>query len=206
MSSADLYINSIDIKKYLDESECLKCGFSSCNDFIESVKEGKANIEECKFIGKNRLNAFKALKKIEINWPEVPLITFPRPAYTGLIELNNPDEKSIILITGNNEFTEQVVLTVLGTTACPFYVLFVDTDGNTIDMSMIYNTFNAERVLDALEKTGLLNVSSEKNIIIPGLAHSIENEIKKLTRFNVKTGPVCVAELPLLLSDIWIPP
>ncbi len=206
MSSADLYINSIDFKKYLNESECCECGFSSCNDFFVALKDGKVDIQLCKFIDGNRLNALEAIKKIETIWPEVPLITFPRPAYTGLIELNNPDEKSIILITGNNEFTEQVVLTVLGTTSCPFYVLFVDTDGNTIDMSMIYNTFNAERVLDALRKTGLLNISTGKNIVIPGLAHGIESEINKLTGFNIKTGPVCVAELPLFLANIWIPP
>ncbi len=206
MSSADLYINSIDIKKYLNESECFECGYSSCNDFIDALKHEKVDIQLCKFIDRNRLNAFEAIKKIETNWPEVPLITFPRPAYTGLMELNNPDEKSIILITGNNEFTEQVVLTVLGTTGCPFYVLFVDTDGNTIDMSMIYNTFNAERVSDALKKTGLLNMPTERKIIIPGLANSVESKIKKHTGFNVKTGPICVAELPLFLADIWIPP
>lgn len=206
MPSADLYTDSIDIKKYLSNTECLECGFPSCNDFFNALKKGKVDIQLCRFVDKNRLNAFESIRKIEIIWPEIPLITFPRPAYTGLVELNNPDEKSIILITGNNEFTEQVLLTVLGTTACPFHVLFVDTDGNTIDMSMIYNTFNTERILNALKNTGLLGVNKERNIIIPGLAHNIEGELKRITGFNVRTGPVCAAELPLFLADIWIPP
>ena len=133
-------------QRYLNQNDCAQCGFSSCNSFIDAIKRGEKFPQECSFIGRNKAYAFEAVRKIEESWPEVPLLTHPRPAFTGLVELNQPDERSLMLISGNNEYTEQVLLTVLGTTVCPFYVLFVDTDGNTVDMAMIYKTLTAERI------------------------------------------------------------
>ena len=205
MSNADLYINKIDFNRYLNQDECAHCGFSSCNSFIDAIKRGEKFPQECSFIGRNKAYAFEAVKKIEETWPEVPLLTHPRPAFTGLVELNQPNERSLMLISGNNEYTEQVLLTVLGTTVCPFYVLFVDTDGNTVDMAMIYKTLTAERIHNSLTTTGIEKRIAAKDMILPGLASSLKDEVEALTGWNVSLGPVCAAELPLFLADIWIP-
>ena len=161
---------------------------------------------DCLLIKQNEKYALESLNRIKDAWPRVPLLTHPRPSYTGLMELNNPDGDSIVLVTGNNEFTEQILLTVLETTACPFYVIFVDTCGNTIDMSMVYQTFTAEGIRQAIYSSGLEKRSAGKEMIIPGLAHSLREQIEKLTRWNVRVGPECAAELPLYLSELWIPP
>ena len=206
LPKADLYIDKIDFQRYLNQNDCVQCGFSSCDSFIDAIKRGEKLPQECPFIGRNKAYAFEAVRKIEESWPEVPLLTHPRPAFTGLVELNQPDERSLTIISGNNEYTEQVLLTVLSTTVCPFYVLFVDTDGNTVDMSMVYKTLTADRIYNSLTKTGMDNKVTAKDFIIPGLASSLKNEIETLTGWNARVGPVCAAELPLFLSDIWIPP
>lgn len=139
-------------------------------------------------------------------WPQVPLLTHPRPGTTGLVELNQPDEKAIVLITGNNKFTQDVLLTVLGTTLCPFYVVFTDTDGNTIDMAMIFRTFTAERIFNAIQTSGISKKIKTNEMIIPGLASSLLDDIIKITGYKVIVGPECAAELPLFLSEIWTPP
>jgi len=139
MTSADLYIDKVDFYRYLDKSDCSECGFSSCELFIEAISKGLRKPQECSFIGRNKAYALEAIKKIKELWPDVPLLTHPRPGFTGLVELNEPARESLVLLSGNNEYTEQVLLTVLGTTLCPFSVLFVDTDGNTVDMAMIYH-------------------------------------------------------------------
>lgn len=205
MSNADLYINKIDFSRYLNKNDCLQCGFPSCDAFILALKKGEAGPRECSFISRNNTYAFEAVRKIEESWPEVPLLTHPRPAFTGLIELNKPDERSLMLISGNNEYTEQVLLTVLGTTVCPFYVLFVDTDGNTVDMAMIYKTLTAERIRNALKINRTEEKVATREILLPGLASSIKSETERLTGWKVGLGPVCAAELPLFLADIWIP-
>jgi len=229
LSNADLYISKIDFSRYLNRNDCSQCGFLSCDAFILALKKGEAGPRECSFISRNNTYAFEAVgkieeswpevpllthprpafteavRKIEESWPEVPLLTHPRPAFTGLVELNHPDERSLMLISGNNEYTEQVLLTVLGTTVCPFYVLFVDTDGNTVDMAMIYKTLTAERIRDALKSNAPEEKVAAREILLPGLASSIKSETETLTGWKVGLGPVCAAELPLFLADIWIP-
>jgi len=206
LSNADLYVNKIDFKRYLNQNDCAQCGFSSCNSFIDAIKRGEKFPHECSFIGRNKAYAFEAVRKIEESWPEVPLLTHPRPVFAGLVELNQPDERSLMLISGNNEYTEQVLLTVLSTTVCPFYVLFVDTNGNTVDMAMIYKTLTAERIHNSLTTTGIEKRIAAKDIILPGLASPLKDDVEALTGWNVRVGPVCIAELPLFLSDIWVPP
>ncbi len=206
MASADLYIDEINLLKYIDKTECLECGFSSCEEFVKYILNGKKKPEDCPFITKNKAYAIEVLQKIKDLWPDVPLLLHPRPAKTGLLELNNPTPNSLVLITGNNEYTQQVFMTVMSTTLSPFFILFIDTDGNTIDMSMIFNTFTPQRIKKALKDSGLEKSVDRRELIIPGLAFPIREDIEKITGWKVRVGPKCVAELPLFLSEIWIPP
>ncbi|MEW6570024.1 MAG: (Fe-S)-binding protein [Nitrospirota bacterium] len=206
MSSADLYINEVNFLRYFERDDCAKCGYLSCAEFIEALKKKEREPRDCSLIDRNKAHAFEAIEKIKYLWPEVPLLVHPRPAQTGLVELNSPNPESLVLISGNNEYTEQVLLLVLSTTLCPFFVVFVDTDGNTVDMAMIFQTLTAERVSEALRDTGLEGRLKRREMIIPGLAGSIKGEIERLTEWKVRVGPKCAAELPLFLSEMWIPP
>ncbi len=205
MRSADLYFDRIDVRRYLDESGCRACGYPSCEAFIEATRAGRAALSNCSFLSANRAHALRAVEEIKSLWPDVPVLMHPRPAFTGLLEVNEPDPSSLVLVTGNNEYTEEVLMTVLGTTACPFFVLFVDTDGNTVDMSMIYGTLTVERIAAALERSGLLATSGKKECIVPGLAASLREGIEGLTSWSVRVGPECAAELPLYLWELWAP-
>jgi CO dehydrogenase/acetyl-CoA synthase gamma subunit (corrinoid Fe-S protein) len=206
MASANLYLETINFLRYLNKTDCVQCGFSSCEKFIDALRNGFKKPQDCSFISKNEAYAFELVQRIENLWPEVPLLTHPRPSLLGLVELNKPNSESLVLISGNNEYTEQVLMTVLGTTICPFFVIFVDTDGNTVDMSMIYKTLTAGGVHKALKETDIEQKVSRKELIIPGLASSLKEDIEKLTGWDVRVGPLCAAELPLFLSEIWIPP
>ena len=206
MASADLYLDTVNILRYLNRADCAQCGFTSCAEFIGALKNGSKKPQDCSFISGNQAYALDVIQRIKDLWPEVPLLTHPRPSLVGLVELNSPDANSSVIITGNNEYTEQVLMMVLGTTVCPFFVLFVDTDGNTVDMAMVYKTLTAERIHKALRETGIEQRASRKELIVPGLVSTLKNDIERLTGWNVRVGPVCAAELPLFLSDIWIPP
>jgi len=206
LASANLYLETINFLRYFNKTDCFKCGFTSCEEFIDALRKGIRRPQDCSFISGNQAYALDVIQRIKDLWPEVPLLTHPRPSLVGLVELNRPDANSSVIITGNNEYTEQVLMTVLGTTICPFFVLFVDTDGNTVDMAMVYKTLTAERIHKALRETGIEQRASRKELIVPGLASPLRNDIEKMTGWNVRVGPVCAAELPLFLSYIWIPP
>jgi len=204
--SADLYVGKINFLRYLDQSDCKKCGFPSCNEFILALRAGRADTAACSFLSRNKAYAFEATGKIQELWPQVPLLTNPRPGFTGLIEVNNPEPSSLVLITGNNEYTGEVIMTVLGTTICPFFVVFADTGGNTVDMSMIYQTFTAEKICAALNDAGIGDKVQSRELLIPGLAGPLKEDIERLSGWKVRVGPVCAAELPLFLSELWVPP
>jgi CO dehydrogenase/acetyl-CoA synthase gamma subunit (corrinoid Fe-S protein) len=206
MVSADLYFDKIDFLKYLNKNDCTQCGFGSCAEFIQALQKGTRKPHDCLFLNKNETYAFEVALKISDSWPDVPLLMHPRPSLVGLIELNKPNSKSLVLTSGNNKYTEQVLMTVLGTTISPFFIVFVDTDGNTVDMAMIYQTLTAGRICKALKETGIEDKVNKKELIIPGFASPLKEEIEKLTGWKVKAGPICAAEIPLFLSEIWIPP
>ena len=206
MASADLYLDTINYLRYLHKTDCAECGFASCEEFIAALKKGEKRPQDCSSIRANEAYAFDAVGKIKELWPDVPLLVHPRPSLIGLFELNSPHAGSLLLLSGNNDYTEQVLLTVLGTTMAPFFVLFIDTDGNTVDMSMIYHTFTAERVRKAFQEAGIGDKVSRKEVVIPGLAAPVKKDIETLTGWKVRVGPVCAAELPLFLSELWVPP
>jgi len=205
MASADLYLERINFLRYLHKPDCTQCGVDSCEEFINALRNGIKKPQDCPFLSKNRAYALEVALKAKDLWPDVPLLTHPRPSQVGLVELNNPDSESLILISGNNEYTEQVLLNVLGTTTSPFFVLLVDTDGNTVDMAMVYKTLTAERIHKSLQGSGIYKKISKKELIIPGFSSPLKEDIEKLTGWQVTVGPICAAELPLFLSELWFP-
>ncbi len=206
MASADLYIETIDFLHYLKKTDCVQCGIDSCKDFIDALRRGVKRPKDCPFLSKNEAYAFEIALKAKDLLPDVPLLTHPRPSLVGLVKLNNPHSDSIVLLSGNNEYTEQVLMTILGTTAGAFFVVFVDTAGNTVDMAMIYRTLTAEKAYQAVKETGIEKIAQKKEMIIPAFASPLKKEIETLTGWHVTVGPICAAELPLFLSEIWTPP
>jgi CO dehydrogenase/acetyl-CoA synthase gamma subunit (corrinoid Fe-S protein) len=165
-----------DADLYLDkiDYECHKCGPQSCRELVEKVKAVL---------------------------PRVPSLQLPRPVDPALLELNNPQPGDPVLVTGNSEFTQAVLLAVLSTTQSPFFVLFTDTKGDTLDMAVILESFTPDRIRQSLEKENFKARGSK--LIIPGLAAGLKDDIAETTGWPVEVGPVCAAELPLFFSDGW---
>jgi len=206
VASADVYLDRIDFLRYLKRTDCTQCGTKSCEEFINELRKGLKIPRDCPFLSENECYAFKVALKAKDLWPEVPLLTHPRPSLVGLVEINNPTRESLVLISGNNDYTEQVLLTTLGTTISPFFILFVDTDGSTVDMSMIYKILTADRIYKIIKETDIQEKTKKREMIIPGFASSLKADIEQLTGWNVTVGPVCAAELPLFLAESWMPP
>ncbi len=206
MSSANLYCDDIDIGKYLNGSDCSRCGRSSCAQFVEALRRGSKSPKECIFLGKNEVYAFEIALTCNTLYSEVPLLTHPRPGPVGLVELNEPKADSPVLLSGNNEYTEQVILSVLGTTTASFFVVFMDTAGNTVDMAMVYKTLTPSKVKGILEETRIGERVEQKRIVIPGFAGSLKEDIEIITGWKVIVGPLCAGEIPLFFSRLWAAP
>ncbi|NVM23570.1 MAG: hypothetical protein HWN68_17530 [Desulfobacterales bacterium] len=65
---------------------------------------------------------------------------------------------------------------------------------------------SVEQIRKDIHDSQLLKGNPHQDIIIPGLAAAVGNELKQSTGRNVIVGPIRAAELPLFLADQWRPP
>jgi CO dehydrogenase/acetyl-CoA synthase gamma subunit (corrinoid Fe-S protein) len=203
MIHADLYLQRIDFLRYLPGSDCGECGASSCAGLIQGMKEGTLSPADCPTLPNHRVAAFRlALRAREI-LPAVPAFELPRPGCPGLVEINNPPGDCPVVVSGNSEFTQEVVTTILGFTVSPFRILFVDCRGDTVDMAMIYQSLTVEGICRALAGTEPSGSGKAMKLILPGFARELERPLVEQTGWSVQVGPICVAELPLFLGERW---
>jgi len=189
MIAADLYLNKINFFKYLPQTDCQECGEVSC-----------AEPAACPFLKDSQIRAFHLALQGERILPQIPALDLPRPATTGLVEINHPNERSLVLISGNSEFTQEVLSSIMAYTLSSYWLIFVDCRGDTVDMAMIYESFKVEKIMAALEE---LPVHLRREIVLPGFASPLKQALEQQMEWQVKVGPLCVAELPLFLGDDW---
>jgi CO dehydrogenase/acetyl-CoA synthase gamma subunit (corrinoid Fe-S protein) len=200
MIAADLYLNKIEFLKYLPQTDCQECGEVSCAEFVKQLKRRIRSPSACTFLSDSQIRAFHLALQGERILPQVPALELPRPATTGLVEINHPNESSLILISGNSEFTQEVLSSMMAYTLSSYWLLFVDCRGDTVDMAMIYESFKVEKIKAILEE---LPVDLGKEIVLPGFASTLKQPLEQQTEWRVKVGPLCIAELPLFLGDDW---
>lgn len=206
MLLADTYLDRIDFLRYLPQTDCTECRAKTCQEFVQDLKQGRKKPQDCPHLSENLYYSFQVSLDADNLLPKFPCLTAPRPGPTGLVEINTPDDNSPILISGNNIHTQDVITSILGTTRSPFFLLFADTKGDTVDMAVIYKTLTAEQIRKDIQASGVLDRTSHQKIIIPGLAEAVGEELNQLTGLNVIVGPICAAELPLFLPDRWSAP
>jgi CO dehydrogenase/acetyl-CoA synthase gamma subunit (corrinoid Fe-S protein) len=119
------------------------------------------------------------------------------------MEINNPEGDSPILVSGNSQFTQEVVTSLMAAAVSPFRLLFVDCRGDTVDMAMIYQSLTAAGIRRSLDEAGLLGRRQGLELILPGFASRLREPVERETRCHVRVGPVCIAELPLFLGERW---
>ncbi|MFC1954703.1 hypothetical protein ACFLVZ_02640 [Chloroflexota bacterium] len=201
MPEADLYIDKVDACSYWPENSPIPY-----EDFLTRLKAGEADIQDYPFLTSNQFQAFKLVLEADQYLPSVPLLTMPRPVAPDLLYMNEPDSNSLVLASGNNQYTIEVLATIWAQGITPAYFLIVDCLGSTVDMAVVYGAFTPERLVQAIKESNLEEKVERRNMIIPGSASSLVSDFERATGWDIELGPVCAAELPLFLGDRWIFP
>jgi CO dehydrogenase/acetyl-CoA synthase gamma subunit (corrinoid Fe-S protein) len=206
MPPADLYILRMQWLPYLSLEECRAAGAESCEDFLGRLHNQSLNIQEVPGLSPQKRYALEmALRGAELI-PPVEALALPQPTRPGLYEINAPGPQAPILVTGNSEITLTVLSAVLAATVSPFYLLLVDTLGDTLDMALIYERFTLARVEAAWHAADLAQKVQHRTLIIPGLAAALAQPLAAAAVWDIRVGPVCALELPLYFGDYWLPP
>jgi len=199
MLKADMYSDQVDLCHYWPLNAPI-----SCKDFLEQLKAGEIHIEDCSFLSPWEIRAFKLVLEAERYLPPVPTIAFPQPIRSGLFPINKPDKHSLVIVSGNNQYTVEVLTAVWAQGITPAYFLLVECWGNTVDMAMVYEVFTPQELSQTLKESGLEEKVEHRHMIVPGLTSSLRQDFARATGWEVEVGPICAVELPLFLKDRWI--
>jgi|UniRef100_A0A7C3Z1V5 hypothetical protein len=206
MLKADLYIDRIDLARYLTPAEVELSGARDARDLAARLQSGALDLADCPWFGPTKRYALSlALRAGEI-LPPIQSLELPRPVTPDLFDLNEPGPEAPVIVTGNSEFTLTVITAILATTISPFYLLLVDCRGDTVDMAMVYRSFTPQRLDQSLNAHRLAGRLAHRALIIPGVLAPLKEELAAYTGWEIKVGPICAAELPLFLGEAWQPP
>ena len=206
MLEANLYIDRIDLARYLTPEEVRRSGARDARELAARLQNGALDLADCPFFGATKGYALSlALRAGEV-LPPVQSLELPRPVPPDLLELNEPGPSAPVIITGNSEFTLTVMTGILATTISPLYLLSVDCRGDTVDMAMIYRSFTPQRLDQSLDAHHLSGRLAHRCLILPGILAPLKEELASYTGWEIQVGPICAAELPLFLGEDWQPP
>lgn len=119
----------------------------------------------------------------------------------GLYSCNSPDKDSPVLVTANYKLTFDSVRKELGNLSV--WILALDTKGVNVWCAAGKGTFGTEELLRQIKITGLSNIVSHRELILPQLgapgvaAHTITSQ----SGFKVRYGPVYARDIPAYLSN-----
>jgi len=204
---ADLYLDRIEISKYLPQGECKKgCGFSSCREWLHYLKEEKAHQIPCGELKPNLSYALEVVCSLDKIVPAIEITQHPVKGILGLHEITGAGTESPVMVTGNALATQNLLVALLATTTAPFHLLFVDCLGHTVDMAMVYEAFLPKNVREALVENDLARRVSHRVLILPGATAPLKDALEAETGWSITVGPYCLGELPLFMGEVWSPP
>jgi acetyl-CoA decarbonylase/synthase complex subunit gamma len=119
----------------------------------------------------------------------------------GLYAVGKPDERSPVLVTANYKLSFDKLRSEL--TGRNVWILVLDTKGINVWCSAGKGTFGTMELVGRVESTGLANLVSHRELILPQLAGPgvAAHEVKKRSGFRVIYGPIRAEDLPAFLDS-----
>ena len=119
----------------------------------------------------------------------------------GLYSVGKPDERSPVLVTANYKLSFDKLRSEL--TGRNVWILVLDTKGINVWCSAGKGTFGTMELVGRIESTGLANLVSHRELILPQLAGPgvAAHEVKKKSGFKVIYGPIRAEDLPTFLDS-----
>jgi len=139
----------------------------------------------------DRLGAYKARWRINrMNYKIDP----------GLYALGKPDDKAPVVVTANYKMTIDRLRQAL--TGRDLWILVLDTRGINVWCAAGKGTFGTKELIDRIGSSGLVNVVSHRELILPQLAGPgvSAHLVKKASGFKVIYGPIRAEDLPAFLD------
>ncbi len=134
------------------------------------------------------------------------LYTDPRKPVAVAADLKvfgKPNESSPVLLTTNFALTYFTVAADIESGKSDCYLLVVDTEGIAVECAVAGRKLTADKVADALKKSGIESKVKHKKLIIPGRAARLSGEIEEASGWRVFVGPMDSSGIPKFIYEEW---
>jgi CO dehydrogenase/acetyl-CoA synthase gamma subunit (corrinoid Fe-S protein) len=191
-----------DLSEYLPDLDCGECGFASCIEFSEALLESRISPKKCPELGSEVSEAISAIVALDKN--PIPYNLMMEQEACRLIEICRPPPDTPLLVTANFCETVRIMKEILEQTGTPAFLLPTYTHGYSVDNAVHERMFRAIEVFKAMNENGVAEKVSRPLLVIPGLASSEKNTIRRITQWEVLEGPDSGFLLPLFLRTMII--
>jgi CO dehydrogenase/acetyl-CoA synthase gamma subunit (corrinoid Fe-S protein) len=186
-----------ELSQLLPETDCGKCGFTSCIEFAETLLGGQVSPSACPELQKEIVDTLASM--MSLNKDPIPYNIMMEQAPCTLLEINCPEKGSPLLITSNFRETVRIMKEILERSATRAFLLPTFTHGYSVDNAIHERMFKAAEIWKALKENAVEEKVSKTIMIIPGLAEKERNPIRQMTGWNVLVGPVSGFLAPLFI-------
>jgi acetyl-CoA decarbonylase/synthase complex subunit gamma len=126
----------------------------------------------------------------------------PMTVTQGIYEINNPNEKSPVMVTTNFALTYFIVSGEIEASRVPSYLLIKDSEGLSVMTAWAAGKFAGDDVGTFVKKSGIDEKVKNKEVIIPGYAAAIAGDMEEeLPGWKITVGPREAAHLPGFLKS-----
>ncbi|MGA2774684.1 MAG: acetyl-CoA decarbonylase/synthase complex subunit gamma [Candidatus Omnitrophota bacterium] len=129
--------------------------------------------------------------------PQKPLQIEPKIYAVGQV-----NKKSPLLITTNFSLSYYTVLAEVEASKIPSYIMSVDTEGMSVLTAWAAEKFTPDKISDSINKFGVSEVVSHKNLIIPGYVAVMSGDLEEHSGYKVIVGPKEAAGIPSFLKNL----
>ena len=158
-----------------------------------------------KYAGIEILSDFKGEVLFPLLLQRLNIFTDPqRPMTTeqGIYPINNPDEKSPVLITSNFSLTYFIVSGEVESSRVPAWLLVLNTDGLSVLTAWAAGKFVGDVIGPFVKKCGIADKTNFKKLVIPGAAAIISGDLEEeLPEWEISIGPREGAHIPAYLRQ-----
>ncbi len=134
------------------------------------------------------------------------LYTDPRKPVSvepGLKMFGNPGPTSPVLLTTNYALTYFTVEADLKSAGLDCYLVVVDTGGISVESAVAGKHLNAGSIADAVRSSGVENLVSHRNLVLPGLAARLSGDTEDASGWKVLVGPKDSSGIAGFLNANW---
>ncbi len=178
--------------------------FEMTGDFL--MENLYASMAIAKYAGIIVLSDFQGHNLFNLLLERLNIYTDPqRPMKTEqkIYEFNNPGPDAPILCTSNFSLTYFIVSGEIENSRVPAYLAVLDTEGLSVLTAWAAGKFVGDILGGFINKSGIKDKLSKRNIIIPGYAAIIQGDLEEEvgTDWNVHVGPREASAIPAFLKE-----